>query len=170
MEQRLSVRIALALLEKILVIASGIFFTSHCLADTHTSYCPSISGLSDVTGSLEKGKQADMVAVKISCLECQPAYNLASHLVYSAGREWSLNLPHTSTDKQTNMCTCHSLSRSLMHPYTYDRSSVSDVWVAGKQLLKDRQLTTIDQKVRPLLSLSHLQTRTHTLTYILASE
>jgi len=44
-------------------------------------------GLEHVTGSLEIGKSADMIAVKISSIECTPFYNLASHLVYSVSRE-----------------------------------------------------------------------------------
>lgn len=38
-------------------------------------------------GSLEVGKMADMVAVKLSATEVQPCYNPISQLVYSAGRE-----------------------------------------------------------------------------------
>lgn len=68
-------------------------------------------GLSDVTGSLEIGKSADMIAVRMSSVECTPFYNLASHLVYTVSRE-----------------------------------NVSDVWVDGKQLLRNRVLTTIDEQ------------------------
>jgi 5-methylthioadenosine/S-adenosylhomocysteine deaminase len=67
-------------------------------------------GVDHITGSLEAGKSADMIAVKISSIECTPFYNLASHLVYSVSRE-----------------------------------NVSDVWVNGRQLLRDRVLTTIDE-------------------------
>lgn len=66
-------------------------------------------GLDQVTGSLEIGKAADMIAVKLSDLETQPFYDLPSQLVYATGRD-----------------------------------KVSDVWVAGKHLLKNRQLTTLD--------------------------
>lgn len=66
-------------------------------------------GLDQVTGSLETGKAADIIAVKTSDLEIQPIYDIASQLVYA-----------TSRDK------------------------VTDVWVAGKHLLKNRQLTTLD--------------------------
>lgn len=38
-------------------------------------------------GSLEIGKMADMVAVKLSATEIQPCFNPISQLVYSAGRE-----------------------------------------------------------------------------------
>lgn len=40
-------------------------------------------GMESVTGSLELGKQADMIAVDMSGPETQPLYHLASQLVYS---------------------------------------------------------------------------------------
>ncbi|MDM4764943.1 TRZ/ATZ family hydrolase [Pelomonas sp. SE-A7] len=67
-------------------------------------------GRGDELGSLEVGKQADVVAVSLAALECRPVYNPEAQLVYVAGRE-----------------------------------HVSDVWVAGRQLLKHRELTSIDQ-------------------------
>ncbi len=66
-------------------------------------------GLGDETGSLEKGKAADIVAVRLDDIECQPFYNVISQLVYATGRD-----------------------------------KVSDVWVAGRQLLKERVLLTLD--------------------------
>jgi 5-methylthioadenosine/S-adenosylhomocysteine deaminase len=65
--------------------------------------------LDHLTGSLEKGKSADMIAVDFSQLESQPCYDIISQLVYATGRH-----------------------------------QVSDVWVAGKPLLKQGQLTTIN--------------------------
>jgi 5-methylthioadenosine/S-adenosylhomocysteine deaminase len=44
-------------------------------------------GLSDRIGSLEAGKQADLIAVDLSELETQPCLDVASQLVYCAGRE-----------------------------------------------------------------------------------
>ena len=44
-------------------------------------------GLDDEIGSLEVGKAADMVAVDLSSVETLPCYDVASHLVYTAGRE-----------------------------------------------------------------------------------
>jgi 5-methylthioadenosine/S-adenosylhomocysteine deaminase len=38
-------------------------------------------------GSIEPGKQADLVAVDFSAIEMQPCYDPVSHLVYVAGRE-----------------------------------------------------------------------------------
>lgn len=44
-------------------------------------------GLDKQIGSLEVGKCADVVALKLSAIEIQPCFNIVSHLVYSAGRE-----------------------------------------------------------------------------------
>jgi 5-methylthioadenosine/S-adenosylhomocysteine deaminase len=66
-------------------------------------------GMADETGSLVKGKWADMTAVCIDTIETQPVYDPVSQLVYAGGRE-----------------------------------QVTDVWVAGQHLLKDRRLTTLD--------------------------
>lgn len=66
-------------------------------------------GLADETGSLVKGKWADMTAVRLDTLETLPLYEPVSQLVYAGGRE-----------------------------------QVTDVWVAGQHLLKDRRLTTLD--------------------------
>ena len=44
-------------------------------------------GLDAQTGSLEPGKQADIVAVDLSGIGTQPMYDAVSHLAYAAGRE-----------------------------------------------------------------------------------
>lgn len=67
-------------------------------------------GIEKITGSLETGKAADLIAVDFSDIESQPCYDVISQLVYATGRD-----------------------------------KVTDVWVDGKQLLKDRQLTTLNQ-------------------------
>ena len=67
-------------------------------------------GIAGVTGSLEEGKSADIVAINLDDLATQPVYNPVSQLVYAASRE-----------------------------------QVSDVWVAGKQLLKSGELLTINK-------------------------
>lgn len=66
-------------------------------------------GIDHITGSLEVGKSADLIAVKLDDVTCQPFYHLESQLVYST-----------------------------------PSSQVSDSWVAGKRLMKERQLLTID--------------------------
>ncbi|XHS77711.1 TRZ/ATZ family hydrolase [Burkholderiaceae bacterium UC74_6] len=44
-------------------------------------------GRGDELGSLEVGKLADVTAVSLAALECQPVYDPAAQLVYVAGRE-----------------------------------------------------------------------------------
>ena len=44
-------------------------------------------GMEKVTGSIEPGKAADLIAVDFSAPELSPCYDVVSHLVYAAGRE-----------------------------------------------------------------------------------
>jgi 5-methylthioadenosine/S-adenosylhomocysteine deaminase len=44
-------------------------------------------GLAARIGSIREGKEADLTAVALDGPELQPCYDVASHLVYSAGRE-----------------------------------------------------------------------------------
>ena len=44
-------------------------------------------GLADKIGSIEVGKLADLTAVKLTDMNMQPCFDVASHLVYVAGRE-----------------------------------------------------------------------------------
>jgi 5-methylthioadenosine/S-adenosylhomocysteine deaminase len=44
-------------------------------------------GLDAKIGSIEVGKQADLAAVRLSDLETQPLYHVASQLVYATGRQ-----------------------------------------------------------------------------------
>ena len=69
-------------------------------------------GIDHITGSLTKGKAADVIAINLDTIESQPLYDPVSHIIYAASR-----------------------------------NQVSDVWVAGKQLLKNRELTTIDENI-----------------------
>lgn len=43
-------------------------------------------GLGDVTGSIEKGKQADLISIDFGSVNMQPVYNVVSHLIYCASR------------------------------------------------------------------------------------
>lgn len=43
-------------------------------------------GLGERIGSIVPGKQADLTAVRMDCLEMQPIYSVASQLVYACGR------------------------------------------------------------------------------------
>ncbi len=66
--------------------------------------------IDDETGTLERGKSADITAIRLNTLETLPVYDPISQLVYACGRE-----------------------------------NVDHVWVAGKPLLHQRQLTTLDE-------------------------
>ncbi len=66
-------------------------------------------GLDDRIGSLEPGKDADVVGIDLSPPETWPVYHPISQIVYSASTQ-----------------------------------QVSDVWVAGRRVLEDRQLRHID--------------------------
>lgn len=44
-------------------------------------------GFDDQIGSIEVGKQADLACIDLSALETQPLHNVASQLVYAAGRQ-----------------------------------------------------------------------------------
>ena len=67
-------------------------------------------GIDDRVGSLEAGKNADIVAINMNSIETTPLYDPVSHLVYSCSRE-----------------------------------QVSDVWIAGRHVLKNRVLTGLDE-------------------------
>ncbi|MBA53255.1 MAG: N-ethylammeline chlorohydrolase [Pseudomonadales bacterium] len=66
-------------------------------------------GIDELTGSLEVGKAADMIAVHMDDVTCQPHYHVESQLVYAT-----------------------------------PASQVTDSWIGGKQVMRNRQLTTID--------------------------
>jgi 5-methylthioadenosine/S-adenosylhomocysteine deaminase len=66
-------------------------------------------GLADRIGSLEIGKQADMVVLDTHAPRLTPMYHPESHIVYAAGG-----------------------------------ADVRHVLVAGRQMVRDRQLLTID--------------------------
>jgi 5-methylthioadenosine/S-adenosylhomocysteine deaminase len=68
-------------------------------------------GLDELTGSLKPGKAADITAIDLSGLACQPVYDPVSQIVYTATRD-----------------------------------QVTDVWVAGRHLLANRRLTTLDEE------------------------
>jgi len=98
------------------LLAKGVSQNATALSAMQTVRMATINGakalgLDQDTGSLEKGKYADVIAVDFSSLEMNPVYDPVANLIYSSSRE-----------------------------------QVSDVWVAGKHLLKDRQLTTLDEQ------------------------
>jgi len=67
-------------------------------------------GLESITGSLKKGKAADIIAIDLGSVSTQPVYDPVSQIVYAASRD-----------------------------------QVTDVWVAGNPLLKNRTLATLDE-------------------------
>ncbi len=83
---------------------------AHWLLEMATINGAKALGLEDKIGSIEAGKQADLVSVELDRLETLPMYDVISHLVYATGRH-----------------------------------QVSDVWIAGRRVLKDRELTTLDE-------------------------
>ena len=66
-------------------------------------------GFDHLVGSIEVGKQADLVCVDMGQLETQPLHHVVSQLIYACGRH-----------------------------------QVSDVWIAGRRKLQERQLTGMD--------------------------
>jgi 5-methylthioadenosine/S-adenosylhomocysteine deaminase len=66
-------------------------------------------GFDHLVGSIEVGKQADLVCVDMGQLETQPMHHVVSQLIYACGRH-----------------------------------QVSDVWIAGKRKLEERQLTGME--------------------------
>lgn len=68
-------------------------------------------GLDHLTGTLEVGKRADMIAIKLDELNTQPLHNPVSQLVYST-----------------------------------KSSQVKHVWVNGRQLLDNGELTTLNKQ------------------------
>ncbi len=66
-------------------------------------------GLDEQVGSLEQGKSADLIAIKMDELATMPLFDPISHLVYAC-----------------------------------QRHQVTDVWVAGRQLVKSGDLTDIN--------------------------
>jgi len=58
-------------------------------------------GLDDIIGSIEIGKKADVVAVKLSDVTISPCYDPISHLVYTCGRE---HVTHTWVAGKLRYC------------------------------------------------------------------
>ena len=81
-------------------------------------------GLGHLTGSLVKGKCADMIAVDLSALETQPTFNPCSQLVYAAGR-------HQVTDAWVNGQRVLEARRLT----TIDESAVVEQAVSWRQRL-----------------------------------
>jgi 5-methylthioadenosine/S-adenosylhomocysteine deaminase len=89
-------------------------FPAHSALHAATLAGARAMGLEDRIGSLEVGKQADIIAVDLDQLETLPLYDVISQLVYACSRQ-----------------------------------QVTDVWIAGRIKLQNRQLVDLDiQEVR----------------------
>ena len=93
------------------VSESPVSMNAHDTISTATRNGAKAIGLDHIIGSVEAGKQADLVAIDLSQPATQPVYHPLNQLVYSATRD-----------------------------------QVSDVWIAGNQVLENRQLTTMDEE------------------------
>jgi len=98
-----------ALLAKV-VAGNPTAVPSHVALEMATINGAKALGIDHITGSLQKGKAADIVAIDLSELETQPLYNPVSQIVYSS-----------------------------------TRNQITHVWVDGKCLLNNRELTTMDE-------------------------
>jgi 5-methylthioadenosine/S-adenosylhomocysteine deaminase len=79
-------------------------FKAHQVLHAATLAGARACGLDDRIGSIVVGKDADLAAFDLGALELNPVFDVASHLIFVAGRE-----------------------------------AVSDVWVAGKPVVRKRQ-------------------------------
>jgi 5-methylthioadenosine/S-adenosylhomocysteine deaminase len=62
-------------------------FPAHEALEAATLGGATALGLDSLIGSLEPGKSSDLVAVSLDNIESTPSFDVASHLVYAAGRE-----------------------------------------------------------------------------------
>jgi len=60
---------------------------AHSALEMGTIHAAKALGLDAITGSLKKGKAADLIAVDFSRLESQPCYDVMSQLVYACSRD-----------------------------------------------------------------------------------
>jgi 5-methylthioadenosine/S-adenosylhomocysteine deaminase len=74
-----------ALLAKAVIGDAAAFDAAHALRAATLNGAKAI-GLGDRVGSIEVGKEADLVAVRLDALETQPLFHVASQLVYATGR------------------------------------------------------------------------------------
>jgi 5-methylthioadenosine/S-adenosylhomocysteine deaminase len=73
------------------LLAKGVIGDAAAFDATYTLRAATLNGakaigLGDRIGSIEVGKQADLVAVRLDALETQPLFHIASQLVYATGR------------------------------------------------------------------------------------
>ena len=78
------VRTAAILAKAVANDAAG--FSAHEALRAATLGSARAMGLDEQIGSIEPGKQADLVCVDLSALETQPLHNVVSQLIYATGR------------------------------------------------------------------------------------
>jgi len=75
-------------------------------------------GMEDITGSLEAGKSADIVAVNFDTIETIPVYDPISHLVYCSSRDHVTDVwiagKQRLTDKKLNAIDEHKLKQDCI--------------------------------------------------------
>jgi len=74
---------------------------AHQALEMVTIHAAKALGLEEKIGSVEIGKQADLVAVKLGDFATSPCYDPISHLVYTCGRE---HVTHTWVDGTLRYC------------------------------------------------------------------
>ena len=89
-------------------------------------------GMDQQIGSLEMGKQADIIAVDLSGPECQPLYNPLSQLVYACNGN---QVSHSWVAGAT------VIERGGAYPYQYQRPAGSHCCLAGKNQLQRLETT-----------------------------
>lgn len=82
-------------------------------------------GLEHLVGSIEVEKMADLTAVKLTDVNLQPCFDLASHLVYVAGRE---HVTHTWVGGQLKYFKPDANTGVFSHVEPHDVSQIAKSW------------------------------------------
>lgn len=106
--------------------------SAHCAIEMATINGAKALGLDHKVGSIEVGKMADLTAVKLSDLNMQPCYDVASHLVYVAGRE---QVTHTWVSGQLKYQKPDNGGGVFSEVEPHDLQQVAQLW--------QRKLSTI---------------------------
>jgi len=69
------------------IAQSASVIPAHTALEMATINAAKSLGLNDITGSLEVGKAADIIAIDLNNIESQPYYDIVSQLVYATGRD-----------------------------------------------------------------------------------
>lgn len=82
-------------------------------------------GLEHLVGSIEVGKMADLTAVKLTDVNLQPCFDVASHLIYVAGRE---HVSHTWVDGQLKYFKPDANAGVFSHVEPHEVSQIAKSW------------------------------------------